>query len=36
VITRLCEQWQAEREVFAQRDLSEVDYVLRSAAEAIV
>jgi putative transposase len=27
VITRLCEQWQAEREAFAQRDLSEVDYV---------
>jgi putative transposase len=25
VITRLCEQWQAEREAFAQRDLSEVD-----------
>jgi putative transposase len=24
VITRLCEQWQAEREAFAQRDLSEV------------
>jgi putative transposase len=27
VITRLCEQWQAERQAFAQRDLSEVDYV---------
>jgi putative transposase len=27
VITRLCEQWQAEREAFAQRELSEVDYV---------
>jgi putative transposase len=27
VITRLCEQWQAEREAFQQRDLSEVDYV---------
>ena len=27
VITRLCAQWQAEREAFAQRDLSEVDYV---------
>src|SRR5918993_1429950 len=27
VITRLCTQWQAEREAFAQRDLSEVDYV---------
>jgi putative transposase len=27
VITRLCEQWQAEREAFGQRDLSEVDYV---------
>src|SRR4029453_2370186 len=27
VITRLCQQWQAEREAFAQRDLSEVDYV---------
>ena len=27
VITRLCEQWQAAREAFAQRDLSEVDYV---------
>jgi putative transposase len=27
VITRLCEQWQAEQEAFAQRDLSEVDYV---------
>jgi Transposase, Mutator family len=27
VITRLCTQWQAEREAFAQRDLSEVDHV---------
>ena len=27
VITRLTSQWQAEREAFAQRDLSEVDYV---------
>jgi putative transposase len=27
VITRLATQWQAEREAFAQRDLSEVDYV---------
>jgi putative transposase len=27
VITRLCQQWQTEREAFAQRDLSEVDYV---------
>src|SRR6266487_4654335 len=27
VITRLCEQWQAEREAFAQRDLQGVDYV---------
>jgi putative transposase len=27
VITRLCAQWQAEREAFQQRDLSEVDYV---------
>ena len=27
VITRLTGQWQAEREAFAQRDLSEVDYV---------
>ena len=27
VVTRLCEQWQAEREAFQQRDLSEVDYV---------
>ena len=27
VITRLCEQWQAERAAFQQRDLSEVDYV---------
>jgi putative transposase len=27
VITRLCTQWQAERGAFAQRDLSEVDYV---------
>jgi transposase-like protein len=27
VITRLCAQWQAEREAFAQRDLSGVDYV---------
>jgi transposase-like protein len=27
VITRLCTQWQAEREAFAQRDLSGVDYV---------
>src|ERR671910_2300082 len=27
VITRLCTQWQAEREAFQQRDLSEVDYV---------
>src|SRR4029453_15844926 len=27
VITRLCQQWQAEREAFQQRDLSEVDYV---------
>src|SRR5512132_4436428 len=27
VITRLCEQWQAERAAFPQRDLSEVDYV---------
>jgi putative transposase len=27
VITQLCEQWQAEREAFAQRDLAEVDYV---------
>jgi putative transposase len=27
VITRLCEQWQAERAAFAQRELSEVDYV---------
>src|SRR4249920_3413959 len=27
VISRLCEQWQAEREAFQQRDLSEVDYV---------
>ena len=27
VITRLCQQWQAEHEAFAQRDLSEVDYV---------
>src|SRR6266545_2404881 len=27
VITRLCEQWQAEHQAFAQRDLGEVDYV---------
>ena len=27
MITRLCEHWQAEREAFPQRDLSEVDYV---------
>ncbi len=27
VITRLCEQWQAERAAFAQRDLQGVDYV---------
>jgi putative transposase len=27
VITRLCAQWQAEREAFGQRDLSGVDYV---------
>ena len=27
MITRLTTQWQAEREAFAQRDLSEVDYV---------
>jgi len=27
VITRLCGQWQAEREAFQRRDLSEVDYV---------
>jgi transposase-like protein len=27
VITRLCQQWQAERQAFAQRDLSEADYV---------
>src|SRR6266545_2206612 len=27
VVTRLCEQWQAEREAFQQRDLGEVDYV---------
>jgi putative transposase len=27
VITRLCEQWQAEREAFQQRDSAEVDYV---------
>jgi putative transposase len=27
IITRLCEQWQAERVAFAQRELSEVDYV---------
>ncbi len=27
VITRLCEQWQAERKAFAQRDLQGVDYV---------
>jgi putative transposase len=27
VITRLCEQWQAEREAFQQRDLQDVDYV---------
>jgi len=27
VITRLTQQWQAEREAFAQRDLGEVDYV---------
>src|SRR6266496_2212285 len=27
VVTRLCQQWQAEREAFQQRDLSEVDYV---------
>jgi putative transposase len=27
VITRLCEQWQAERQGFGKRDLSEVDYV---------
>jgi hypothetical protein len=27
VITRLATQWQAEREAFQQRDLSEVDYV---------
>ena len=27
VITRLCAQWQTEREAFQQRDLSEVDYV---------
>src|ERR671912_1759046 len=27
VITRLCAQWQAEREAFQQRDLSGVDYV---------
>jgi putative transposase len=27
VITRLCEQWQAERAAFQQRNLSEVDYV---------
>ena len=26
VITRLCEQWQAERKAFQQRNLSEVDY----------
>src|SRR5918995_518222 len=27
VITRLCAQWQAEREAFQRRDLGEVDYV---------
>ena len=27
VITRLCQQWRAERQAFQQRDLSEVDYV---------
>jgi transposase-like protein len=27
VITRLCEQWQAERKAFGQRDLSDRDYV---------
>ena len=27
VIARLCQQWQAEREAFAQRDLQGVDYV---------
>lgn len=27
VITRLCEQWQAERQAFQQRDLREADYV---------
>jgi putative transposase len=27
VITRLCAQWQAEREAFQRRELSEVDYV---------
>jgi putative transposase len=27
VITRLCEQWQAERQAFGMRDLSEADYV---------
>jgi putative transposase len=27
VITRLCQQWQAERAAFQQRDLSVVDYV---------
>jgi putative transposase len=27
VITRLCTQWQAERQAFAQRDLAGVDYV---------
>jgi putative transposase len=27
VITRLCTQWQTEREAFQRRDLSEVDYV---------
>jgi transposase-like protein len=27
VVTRLCEQWQAEREAFQRRDLYEVDYV---------
>jgi len=27
VVTRLCEQWQAERQAFLQRDLSDRDYV---------
>jgi transposase-like protein len=27
VITRLCEQWQAQRQAFQARDLSERDYV---------